>query len=223
MRPKLYICGLGQFPPQTTSLNVLHSLARCDVVISSDLNESTREILEQFDLGRRRVFIGRKKSENALIRRVLQELGRGLAVGFVTSGHPFLGGPAARLVRRCAQAGIDCEAFGAVSPVGMMMARLNKTLGVDMHGIQSCGSGIFEDSKVLNTLQPLVVFFEKKPLEKKQVDRLGRAMRRSYPPEHYCWMFGVDYGAPPEAFRLGDLARRFPRIESSRILYVPPL
>lgn len=223
-KAKLYLCGLGHFPPYTASLNALHSLSRCDLVVSHGSDAHIPAFLKEFRLGAKRIFCGEKKGAASAAEVALRELRKGKNVGLVTRAHPLLfDGPAAGLARRCAKEAIGVEVFGSVSSIDMVLARLNKTLGVDMHGVQSYAWEALESLGVVNFLQPMVVVFGEKALTPKQVAKLGRSLGKFYPSRHYCWMFGPAYDDAPQAFCLEDMGFHFPEIAPSRILYVPPL
>lgn len=221
--PRLYLCGLGNFPPYMTSLNVLHAMRRCDVIVAYASDAETRGIVAEFCPGVKTALCHDGDGGKSAMAQVSRALKQGGVVGFVTRGHPLLyGGPAGRLVRGCAKAKIACETFGAVSSSDVALARAKKTLGIDIDGVQAYDCRVVQKSKSLDSSQPVTVVFDSGILKGRQVGRLGRVLRRFYHSAHECLMFGPTHDAAAKAFRLEGMERLFPEIHPKMILYLEP-
>jgi len=220
---KLYLCGLGIFPPYTASLEVLHALSLCEVLFNNVAGEEVRELLSEFCGDVRPASYQAWQDEPRWADRIFRELRKGLSVGFVTRGHPLVfGGLAVELLRRCRAQGVPHETFGAVSSIDHLLAAMGKGLGDDFKGIQAFDRPAIEEARALNTREPLLVCFYS-GLEGPRVEGFSRSLARFYPLDHECRMFGPKYDTPPAALRLGELARLYPEIHASLMLYVPPL
>lgn len=217
--PRLFICGLGLFPPYTTTLEVLHAIRRSDVVFNNLPGIEVREFLTEFCPRILPAMSDRRHNEKRWVERILQELRRGRSAAFVTRGHPLILGKLARLlIRSCRARGVPYEAFGAVSSIDVLLARTGQALGDDIEGISVLDWPALSRARALNTEQPLIVYFYD---GLGAVNRLARALERFYPPTHPCWMHGPKYDTPPTPLRLSELPERYDAIHASHILYLP--
>jgi tetratricopeptide (TPR) repeat protein len=222
--PKLFLCGLGIFPPYTTSLEVLHALSRCDVVFNNVAGPEVRGLLAEFCARVRPASYQAWQDEPKWADSIFQELAKGHKVGFVTRGHPLVfGGLAVELIRRCREGGTPFETFGAVSSIDHILAYTGSGLGDDFKGLQAVDRPALESAENVNTRLPLLVCFYGGVEKKAEVAAFRRSLERFYPSAHGCWMFGPKYDAVPRTLAVGELESRFPEIHSSLMLYVPPL
>ncbi|UPT75757.1 MAG: SAM-dependent methyltransferase [Elusimicrobiota bacterium] len=221
---RLYLCGLGIFPPYTASLEVLHAISTCDVIFNNVAGPETREVLAEFCGDIRPASYQAWQDEPKWADRIFAELDKGRTVGFVTRGHPLVfGGLAVELVRRCHANKIDHRTFGAVSSIDHLLAYTGKGLGDDFGGIQALDRPAIEKSKTMNTAVPLLACFYSGMEEKGEVAKFQKSLERFYPKEHLCWMFGPKYDDAPATVAVGALAKTFPTAHASLMLYVPPL
>lgn len=221
---KLYLCGLGIFPPYTASLEVVHALSLCDVIFNNVAGPEVRELLAEFCGDIRPASYQAWQDEPKWADRIFTELDKGRTVGFITRGHPLVfGGLAVELVRRCGAQNVDHRTFGAVSSIDHLLAFTGKGLGDDFGGIQAMDRPAIERAKTMNTSLPLLACFYSGMETKAEVAGFQKSLSRFYPPEHLCWMFGPKYDATPAVVSVGALAKDYPKVHSSLMLYVPPL
>lgn len=221
---KLYLCGLGIFPPYTASLEVIHALSLCDVIFNNVAGPEVRELLAEFCGDIRPASYQAWQDEPKWADRIFKELDKGRTVGFITRGHPLVfGGLAVELVRRCGVQKVDHQTFGAVSSIDHLLAFTGKGLGDDFGGIQAMDRPAIERARTMNTSLPLLACFYSGMEKKGEVARFQKSLSRFYPAGHLCWMFGPKYDAAPAVVAVGALAKAYPTAHSSLMLYVPPL
>lgn len=221
---RLYLCGLGIFPPYTASLEVLHAISECDVIFNNVAGPEVRELLAEFCSDIRPASYQAWQDEPKWADRIFAELDKGRRVGFVTRGHPLVfGGLAVELVRRSAAQGIDHRTFGAVSSIDHLLAYAGKGLGDDFGGIQAMDRPAFLRAECVNTSLPLLATFYSGMDARSEVAAFRRGLERFYPGAHLCWMFGPKYDAPPAVVAVKDLEKSYPAVHPSLMLYVPPL
>lgn len=221
---KLYLCGLGIFPPYTASLEVVHALSLCDVIFNNVAGPEVRELLAEFCSDIRPASYQAWQDEPKWADRIFAELDKGRTVGFITRGHPLVfGGLAVELVRRCGVQKVDHQTFGAVSSIDHLLAFTGKGLGDDFGGIQALDRPAIEAAKTMNTAIPLLACFYSGMDTKAEVAGFQKSLSRFYPADHLCWMFGPKYDATPAVVAVGALSKDYPKVHSSLMLYVPPL
>ncbi len=221
---KLYLCGLGIFPPYTASLEVIHALSLCDVIFNNVAGPETRELLAEFCGDIRPASYQAWQDEPKWADRIFNELNAGRTVGFITRGHPLVfGGLAVELVRRCAAQTVDHQTFGAVSSIDHLLAFTGKGLGDDFGGIAAMDRPAILRAETMNTSLPLLACFYAGMETKAEVGEFSKSLRRFYPAEHLCWMFGPKYDSAPAVVAVGALQKAYPKVHSSLMLYVPPL
>lgn len=221
---KLYLCGLGIFPPYTASLEVIHALSLCDVIFNNVAGPEVRELLAEFCGDIRPASYQAWQDEPKWADRIFDELGKGKTVGFITRGHPLVfGGLAVELVRRCGVQKVDHQTFGAVSSIDHLLAFTGKGLGDDFGGIQAMDRPAIDRAETMNTSLPLLACFYSGMEAKGEVAAFQKSLGRFYPKDHLCWMFGPKYDAAPAVVAVGALAKAYPKVHSSLMLYVPPL
>lgn len=221
---KLYLCGLGIFPPYTASLEVVHALSLCDVIFNNVAGPEVRELLAEFCSDIRPASYQAWQDEPKWADRIFAELDKGRTVGFITRGHPLVfGGLAVELVRRCGVQKVDHQTFGAVSSIDHLLAFTGKGLGDDFGGIQALDRPAIEAAKTMNTSIPLLACFYSGMETKAEVAGFQKSLSRFYPADHLCWMFGPKYDATPAVVAVGALAKDYPSVHSSLMLYVPPV
>lgn len=221
---KLYLCGLGIFPPYTASLEVIHALSLCDVIFNNVAGPEVRELLAEFCGDIRPASYQAWQDEPKWADRIFSELDKGRTVGFITRGHPLVfGGLAVELVRRCGAQKVDHQTFGAVSSIDHLLAFTGKGLGDDFGGIQAMDRPAIERAATMNTSLPLLACFYSGMETKGEVAGFQKSLSRFYPAGHLCWMFGPKYDATPAVVAVGALEKTYPKVHSSLMLYVPPL
>lgn len=221
---KLYLCGLGIFPPYTASLEVIHALSLCDVIFNNVAGPEVRELLAEFCGDIRPASYQAWQDEPKWADRIFAELDKGRTVGFITRGHPLVfGGLAVELVRRCGVQQVDHQTFGAVSSIDHLLAFTGKGLGDDFEGIQAMDRPAIDRAETMNTSLPLLACFYSGMEAKGEVAAFQKSLGRFYPKDHLCWMFGPKYDATPAVVAVGALAKTYPKVHSSLMLYVPPL
>lgn len=222
--PTLYLCGLGIFPPYTATLEVLHAVSRCQVAFNNVAGPEVRALLAEYCADVRHAAYQASEDEERWADRILRELKKGKSVAFVTRGHPLVfGGLAVELVARCRREGVAFHAFGAVSSIDHLLAAEGLGLGEDVAGVQAFDRPALEKARAVDTRQPLIACFYHGLKGRARVEAFTRSLRRFYPAEHGCRMFGPKYDSPAAELALGELARRYPEIHPSLMLYLPPL
>lgn len=217
--PTLYLCGLGHSPRRTATLNVLHALDGCDVLLPYGRPE-VAEVLAEFCPEARRLPLFPAKARAALLDRAFRELAAGRSVGVATAGHPLVFGGFSEAVRRCAREGYACETFGAISALDVALARLGKTLGIDWSGVQAYGAEAVPGAR-LSPDQPLVVVVPEAGLAAPAAGRLSRALSKLYPPEHEALVLSPDPQAKPRSCEVSRLALDLGTLTPDQILFVP--
>lgn len=223
-KARLYLCGLGIFPPYTASLDVLHSLSRCDVLFNNVAGPEVRQLLGEFCADVRPAAYQAWEDEPKWADAIFAELDKGRTVAFVTRGHPLVfGALAVELLRRCKRQGVAYQSFGSVSSIDHILARTAEGLGDHMAGIQAFDRPALEEAETLNTRQPLLACFYAGIDGRERVAGFRRSLERFYPGSHECRMFGPKYDSDPAVLRLENLEEAFPVIHPSLMLYLPPL
>ena len=218
----LSLCGLGIFPPYTASVEVLHALSRCDILFNNVAGMETREFISLFSNDIRPLCYQASSDESRWADEIFSEIERGHSVAFVTRGHPLVfGGLARELVRRCRESKIPCRSYGAVSSIDHILAYTGLSLGDDWGGIQLLDWSELKTAPSINTNIPLLATFYNH-LSESEMPRLERLLRKFYPQEHPCWMFGPQYDREPAALSVSRLCDHYPKIHSSLMLFLPP-
>ncbi len=220
---RLFLCGLGIFPPYTASLDVLHGLSRCDVLFNNVAGPEVRQLLAEFCADVRPASYQAWQDEPKWADTIFAELNKGRKVGFVTRGHPLVfGGLAVELLRRCKAEKVPYQSFASVSSIDHILAITNQGLGDHMEGLSVFDRPAIEKAAALNTQQPLLACFYSGIEERRGVAAFRKSLERFYPADHECLMFGPKYDAEPAPVPLGKLEERYPVIHSSLMLYLPP-
>lgn len=221
--PRLYLCGLGLFPPYTPSLQVLTALARCEALVNNVSGGETRELLAALGGKVTPATYDNQGDEKLWTARILGELRRGRSVAFVTRGHPLVfGGLGAMLLAEARAAAIPCETLASLSSIDALLASMSRLFGLDVDGVQAREDREIARRPRFDLARPQLVFFYG-ALSGGAVPRFASVLRRAYPKDHPCWMFGPKYDTSPAVFPLSELPRRFSEIHPSLILYVPAL
>ena len=220
--PRLYLCGLGMFPPYTASLEVLHAIGRSDVAFNNVAGPEVRGILAEFCGDVRPASYQAWQDEPKWADKIFVEIEKGRSVAFVTRGHPLVfGGLAVELIRRCKAQGIEHQTFGAVSSIDHLLAYAGKGLGDDFGGITAIDFPAFERAKSHNAALPMLLCFYAGVPDRAGLKKVRAALARFYPEALACWMFGPKYDTPPAVVRIDELEERYPSFHPSLMLYVP--
>jgi hypothetical protein len=223
-KARLYLCGLGIFPPYTASLDVLHALSGCDVLFNNVAGTEVRQLLGEFCADVRPASYQAQRDEPRWADAIFAELDKGRKVGFVTRGNPLVfGALAVELLRRCKNRGIPYRNFGAVSSIDFILARTAQGLGVHMAGVQAFDRPAIEGAEALNNREPLIACFFDGLDGPEKVAAYRRSLQRFYPGSHECLMYGPKYDSEPAPVRLDRLEESYPSVDPSLVLYVPPL
>jgi tetratricopeptide (TPR) repeat protein len=225
---KVYLCGLGVYPPQTATVEVLRGISECDVIFNNLPGLGMSEFLGLFCGNRRPVAFRYEQDAKLCADLVLSEVKPGRTVGFVTFGHPLLFGPLSHeIIQRCAKEGIPCKAFGAVSSMDAVLAASGQVLGYSYGGFQlfeTTGNHILKEIGEANPNLPVIVYFAEGMGEqgmKQLVDTLGKV----FPAGHDCLLYGPKHElweTQQERITLKDLAGISHHKLAQGILFVPP-
>jgi hypothetical protein len=215
-RGGVVVCGLGPNPPATASLEALHALAGCDVVLYRGPDAACLQTLRHFDVCPRLESVSGGPA--ALRKRAEREARAGHRVGVVSRGHPLgAGGWAAELARARAAAGEPCESPAAVGEMDCALAALGRTLGIDAPGLRCYEAAALASARGLDRKLPLVVAL---PADERPDRRALRAkLVAVFGAGHPCAVFGPRAQDRPRRARLGALDRE--ALPSGGFLYVP--
>ena len=221
---KLYLIGLGIFPPYTASLETLHAIGGCDVVFNNVAGPEVRSLIAEFCGDVRPASYQAWQDEPKWADVIFNEVDKGKTVAFVTRGHPLVfGGLAVELIRRCRARKIDHHTFGSVSSIDHLLAFAGKGLGDDFGGITAINFPAFETAAAHNTKLPTLLCFYHGLKDRAAIENAARSLERFYPGALACWMFGPKYDDPPAVVRIDELADKYDSVHPSLMLYVPPL
>jgi precorrin-3B methylase/Flp pilus assembly protein TadD len=223
-KPKLYMIGLGMFPPYNASLDVLMAISRSDLVFNNVAGPEVRNLLGTFCPDVRRASYQAWQDEPKWANAMFKELDKGKTVGFVTRGHPLVfGGLARELVRRCRATGVEFQCLASVSSIDHFLAVTGNCLGEDIGGITAVDLPEFQRQRVHSVQLPMILCFYGGVKDKAGIRLVQDSLRRFYPGGMACWMFGPKYDSTPATVRIDDLDREYGEFHSSLMLYVPPL
>ncbi len=226
---KVYLCGLGVYPPQTATVEVLRGISECDVIFNNLPGMGISEFLGLFCANRRPVAFRYEQDAKLCADLVLSEVRPGRTVGFVTFGHPMLFGPLSHeIIKRCRKEGIPCKAFGAVSSMDAVLAASGQVLGYSYGGYQlfeTTGTRVLDDIAAANPRLPMVVYFAD-GMGHEWLGAFVRTMQARYPREHACLFYGPKHElweTSQDKITLKQLAEMNHHRLAQGILFVPPL
>ncbi len=223
-KPRLYMVGLGIFPPYNASLDVLMAISRSDVLFDNVAGPEVRNLISVFCADVRRAAYQAWQDEPKWADAIFKELGKGKTVAFVTRGHPLVfGGLARELVRRCRETGVDFQCLASVSSIDHFLAVTGNNLGEDFGGISVVDLPAFEKAEGNNPRLPLILCFYGGVKDKAGVRAVQASLRRFYPGALACWMFGPKYDSAPQTVTIDALDSEYDSLHSSLMLYVPPV
>jgi hypothetical protein len=218
--PRLYLVGLGLFPPYTASLEAVRLLAGCDVVLNNISGPETQELLCALGPKVRPSTYDNRGDDALWARRIVAHLERGAVTAFVTRGHPLVFGDlGAKLIQECRRRDIPCRTLASLSSLDILPARMAQRLAVTGPGLQACEWQQARGGTV-DPRRPLLVYFFSPP-KAREIRRLQGSLARAFGAGHPCWMFGPQYAAEPQALRVRELACRYPLVDPSLVLYLP--
>lgn len=220
---RLWLCGLGLFPPYTASLEVLQALRRADVVFNNVAGPEVTELLWALNGDCRPATYDAIEDEREWTDRMFVELRRGRRVAFVTRGHAqVFGGLAHMLIDRARRTGIPWKGFGAVSSLDVLSAGAGALLGMHVDAVQALDLPEFEREGSWSADVTLLIYFYF-GVTRPAFSRLCARLARVYPPDHAVLLCGPKYDDVPVRLALGSLPAEFARMHASVILVVPPL
>lgn len=115
---RVYLIGAGPGDPELLTLKAVRALARCDVVLVDDLVH--RDVLRHCRPAVRVVDVGKRggcaSTPQAFIHRLMVRLAkRGMIVGRVKGGDPYVFGRGAEEVAALAAAGVEVEVVSGIT------------------------------------------------------------------------------------------------------------
>lgn len=226
---KVYLCGLGVYPPQTATVEVLRGISECDVIFNNLPGVGMSEFLGLFCSNRRPVAFRYEQDAQLCADLVLSEVRAGRTVGFVTFGHPLLFGPLSHeIIKRCKRDGVPCKAFGAVSSMDAVLAASGQVLGFSYGGFQlfeTTGTKILDEIAKANTGLPVIVYFAD-GMGEQWLGQLSKALSKNYGPKHECLLYGPRHElweTQQERVTTSELGKLSHHKLAQGILFVPPL
>lgn len=225
---KVYLCGLGVYPPQTATVEVLRGISECDVIFNNLPGLGMSEFLGLFCGNRRPVAFRYEQDAKLCADLVLSEVRPGRTVGFVTFGHPLLFGPLSHeIIQRCAKEGIPCKAFGAVSSMDAVLAASGQVLGYSYGGFQlfeTTGNHILKEIGRANPGLPVIVYFAE-GMGEQGMQQLCATLGKVFPSSHPCLLYGPKHElweTQQERVTIKELAGISHHKLAQGILFVPP-
>lgn len=225
---KVYLCGLGVYPPQTATVEVLRGISECDVVFNNLPGMGISEFLGLFCANRRPVAFRYEQDAKLCADLVLSEVRAGRTVGFITFGHPLLFGPLSHeIIKRCNAEKIPCKAFGAVSSMDAVLAASGQVLGYSYGGFQlfeTTGTGILDEIASANTRLPLVVYFAD-GMGEQWLASLVKTLGKKYGQGHRVLLYGPRHElweTQQDKITVKDLGALSHHKLAQGILFVPP-
>lgn len=226
---KVYLCGLGVYPPQTATVEVLRGISECDVIFNNLPGVGISEFLGLFCANRRPVAFRYEQDAKLCADLVLSEVKPGRTVGFVTFGHPLLFGPLSHeIIQRCARLGIACKAFGAVSSMDAVLAASGQVLGYSYGGFQlfeTTGAKIIDEIASANPRLPVVIYFAD-GMGEQGLAHMVATLKKLYSPAHECLLYGPKHElweTQQDRVKLKDLGKIAHHKLAQGILFVPPV
>jgi tetratricopeptide (TPR) repeat protein/precorrin-2 methylase len=225
---RVYLCGLGVYPPQTATVEVLRGISECDVIFNNLPGLGISEFLGLFCDNRRPVAFRYEQDAKLCADLVLSEVRPGRTAGFVTFGHPLLFGPLSHeIIKRCNKEGIEYRAFGAVSSMDAVLAASGQVLGYSYDGFQifeTTGNRVVEQIPAANPKLPIVVYFSE-GLGEEGMKKLVANLGKLFPANHPCLLYGPRHelwDTQKDAVALKDLVKISHHKLAQGILFVPP-
>ncbi len=226
---RVYLCGLGVYPPQTATVEVLRGITECDVIFNNLPGLGMSEFLGLFCANRRPVAFRYEQDAQLCADLVLSEVRAGRTVGFVTFGHPLLFGPLSHeIIKRCRKDGIPWKAFGAVSSMDALLAASGQVLGYSYRGYQlfeTTGESVCKEVEKANPNLPIIVYFAD-GLGEEGFAGLMASLSRRFSPKHQVQIYGPKHelwDTQRETFTLKALAAQAHHRFAQSVLFVPPL
>jgi Flp pilus assembly protein TadD len=218
---KLYIVGLGLFPPYTASLETLRTVSRCDVLLNNVSGPETQEFLEALAPVVRPSAMDSVQDEHRWAEEVIDGVGPGMSAAFVTRGHPLVfGGLGLCLLEEARRQGVATETQACYSSLDSLTSGVAARIGR--------GTGAYQALEYTEVLPravkpsvPLLIYFYQ-TVSGKPLAEFLRRLRSIYLKNHTCLVFGPKYDVEPTLETVAGLSKR-PAIDPSLVLYLPPL
>jgi len=226
---RLFLCGLGVYPPTTATVQVLDAIRRCDVIFNNIPGAKISEFLGLFCADRRPIEFRYEEDVQRCVDLIFSEVRPGRTVGFVTFGHPMIFGPLAReLLARARREGVECAAFSAVSSLDAMLAASGTVLGFSFGAYQvleTTNRGVLDKLGPPNPRLPLLTYFADGTGDAWLAD-FFRYLLKAYPPQHVGFLFEPRndlWACAPQRLPLAEIARYAHHRLSQCMLFVPPV
>lgn len=225
---RVFLCGLGVYPPQTATVEVLRALTECDVIFNNLPGIGMSEFLGLFCSNRRPVAFRYEQDAKLCADLVLSEAKPGKTVAFVTFGHPLLFGPLSNeIIQRCKKEGIPCKAFGAVSSMDAVLAASGQVLGFSYGGFQlfeSMGLRILDEIERASNRLPMVVYFAD-GMSDEWLASLTQILKKNYAADYEVLFYGPRHElweTQQEKLTVAQLGKTSHHKLAQGILFVPP-
>jgi len=225
---RVFLCGLGVYPPQTATVEVLRALGECDVVFNNLPGIGMSEFLGLFCANRRPVAFRYEQDAKLCADLVLSEAKPGRTVAFVTFGHPLLFGPLSNeIIQRCRKEGIPCKAFGAVSSMDAVLAASGQVLGFSYGGFQlfeSMGLRILDEIEKASPRLPMVVYFAD-GMSDEWLESLTKILAKNYSSDYQLLFYGPRHElweTQQQKLTVAELGKTSHHKLAQGILFVPP-
>lgn len=223
---RLYICGLGIYPPYTSSLETLRAIASCDMVFNNLSEPEIASMLWLLCSDCEPTMYDIRGADARWTNTIFRQITAGRTVGFVTRGHPLVcGGLARSLIGECRRRGdVEYRVFGSVSSVNTLAAQALPPSAENFWGLQVLDfSSVFSPNFTVDTRVPVVLYFNSTAmiLEKKEHERFCDVLEKVYAADHHVLFYGRTFNMTPDRIPLSALRAYHRRIDPSYTLLIP--
>jgi tetratricopeptide (TPR) repeat protein len=224
---RLYICGLGIYPPYTASVETLRAVLSCDMVFNNLSEPEIAALLWLLAPECEPTMFDIRGADTRWTNAIFKHVTAGRTVGFVTRGHPLVcGGLAHSLIQECERRGdVEHRVFGSVSSVNTLAVRALPRGADAFWGLQVLDySSVFSPNFQLDTRVPVVLYFNSTAmiLTKEEHDRFCSIMESAYSKDQPVYFYGRTFNMTPELIKLSELRAYHQKIDPSYTLLIPP-
>lgn len=214
--------GLGLFPPYDAPLEAFWALRAADVVFNNLPHPEVRELIHALHDEVRAATYDAAEDEFEWADAMERELKRGKTVGFATRGHPLMFGRlACEAVRRRRAREAPFSVVPCSTSVDTLLARGGAHLAQAFEGCAVYDAPGFFSAAFVDTARPVILNFYA-GVTRREMPRVVSALKRRYPARHTVLVFGPKYDTDWREVPVAGLAKAYPDLHASLILFLPP-
>lgn len=202
----------------------LMALSRCQTIYHDDGGEESTRFLQVIGPEVRALGARGAGAPARAARRLASEVRQGRTVGLATHGSPlFFGSLGRHCLREFAAAGLPCEVFSSVSPLGAGLSQEQWEMGYDFRAATATSHAeLLRPSWSVMAESLLVVYFDAEVLTLSQARRVERSLGRFYPARHRALLCRDRPGATRRPISIGELHRHHRLIDRRCLLLLAP-